>query len=39
VQNPEGSFRVEVGAPREITVQQVWPAHVSVKSPGTAVPE
>jgi len=39
VQNPEGSFRVEVGAPREITVQQVWPAHVLVKSPGTAVPE
>ena len=27
----EGSFRVEVAAPREITVQQVWPAHVYVK--------
>lgn len=27
----EGSFRVEVGAPREITIQQVWPAHVYVK--------
>ena len=33
VQNPQGSFRVEVGAPREITIQQVWPAHVYVKAP------
>jgi YbbR domain-containing protein len=33
VQNPQGSFRVEVSAPREMTIQQVWPAHVYVKSP------
>jgi YbbR domain-containing protein len=39
VQNPEGSFRVEVGAPREVTVQQVWPAHVLVKSPSTTISE
>lgn len=34
VQNPQGSFRVEVSAPREVTIQQVWPAHVYVKTPG-----
>lgn len=33
VQNPQGSFRVDVGHPREVTIQQVWPAHVYVKSP------
>src|SRR5688572_27163688 len=37
VQNPQGSFRVEINAPREITVQELWPAHVHVKtvSPST----
>src|SRR4051812_42724118 len=35
VQNPQGSFRVEVTAPREITIQQVWPAHVMVKPGNT----
>jgi YbbR-like protein len=38
VQNPQGSFRVEVAAPRELTIQQVWPAHVYVKSPAGATP-
>jgi len=33
VQNPQGSFRVEVSAPRDVTIQQTWPAHVYVKSP------
>lgn len=37
-QNLQGSFRVEVSAPREVTIQQVWPAHVYVKSP-TTTPE
>jgi hypothetical protein len=33
VQNPHGSFRVDVGHPRDVTVQQTWPAHVYVKAP------
>jgi len=33
VQDPHGSFRVDVGHPREVTIQQVWPAHVYVKAP------
>ncbi|HKQ38961.1 MAG TPA: CdaR family protein [Verrucomicrobiae bacterium] len=36
VQNPHGSYRVEVGHPRELTIQQVWPAHVYVKAPTPA---
>ena len=32
VRNPQGSFRVEINAPREVTIQQVWPAHVYVKT-------
>ena len=32
-QNPHGSFRVDVGHPRDVTVQQTWPAHVYVKAP------
>ena len=39
VQNPQGSFRVEVGAPREVTIQQVWPAHVYVKLPSNQTGE
>src|SRR5687768_12876643 len=39
VQNPQGSFRVEVGAPREVVIQQVWPAHVYVKSPHLSATE
>ena len=38
VPNPQGSFRVEVGAPREVTIQQVWPAHVYVKPAGVPEP-
>lgn len=34
----EGSFRVEVSAPREVTIQQVWPAHVYVKPAVTPEP-
>ena len=36
VQNPQGSFRVEVIVPREVTLQQVWPAHVYVKPTAAA---
>lgn len=36
VQNPQGSFRVDVSAPRDVTIQQTWPAHVYVKSPAVA---
>jgi hypothetical protein len=35
VQNPQGSFRVDVGHPREVSIKEVWPAHVYVKSPAT----
>lgn len=38
VQDPHGSYRVEVGHPREVTIQQVWPAHVYVKAPTPAEP-
>jgi hypothetical protein len=31
VQNPQGSFRVDITAPRDVTVKQVWPAHVYVR--------
>src|SRR5687767_12978237 len=31
VQHPQGSFRVEVDAPKEVSVKQVWPAHVFVR--------
>ena len=33
VQDPHGSFRVDVGHPRDVTIQQTWPAHVYVKAP------
>lgn len=32
VQNPQGSFRVDVTAPREVRIKQVWPAHVYVRA-------
>ena len=31
VHNPNGSFLVEIRKPREIVIQEVWPAHVYVK--------
>ena len=34
VKHPNGSFLVEVKPPREVTVQQVWPAHVYIKTIG-----
>ena len=40
VQNPNGSFLVEIRKPREVTIQEVWPAHVYVKvTPNTNVVE
>jgi YbbR domain-containing protein len=37
VPEPEGSFLVEVNVPRDITLQDFWPAHVRVQpvAPGT----
>jgi hypothetical protein len=39
VQNPQGSFRVDVAAPRQVTVKQVWPAHVLVRAATNGLPQ
>jgi YbbR domain-containing protein len=36
VQNPEGSFRVDVAVPRGVRIKELWPAHVFVKSPANS---